>query len=61
MTINNIDKHDKNRGVELMLRGGRKNKDQVNQINEEKFNLSKVFSLFNKEFTFKFELNVKKK
>jgi hypothetical protein len=54
--INNPERYDINRGVELMLRksGG----DKKTKLEMKKFNFEKVFSFFRKEIQLKIELKV---
>ena len=51
----NVD-HDVNRGVELMLR--RREKTVPEELQERKFRFGKVFSFFQREIRFSFELSV---
>ncbi len=54
----NVD-HDVNRGVELMLR--RREKTVPEELSLQGFNFGKVFSLFQREIRFNFELSVIRK
>jgi len=54
----NVD-HDVNRGVELMLR--RREKTVPEELSLQRFNFGKVFSLFQREIRFSFELSVIRK
>ncbi len=54
----NVD-HDVNRGVELMLR--RREKTVPEELSLQRFNFGKVFSLFQREIRFNFELSVIRK
>ncbi len=54
----NVD-HDVNRGVELMLR--RREKTVPEELPLQRFNFGKVFSLFQREIRFNFELSVIRK
>lgn len=54
----NVD-HDINRGVELMLR--RREKTVPEELSLQRFNFGKVFSLFQREIRFNFELSVIRK
>ena len=54
----NVD-HDVNRGVELMLR--RREKTVPEELPLLRFNFGKVFSLFQREIRFNFELSVIRK
>lgn len=58
-SINNNVDHDVNRGVELMLR--RREKTVPEELSLQRFNFGKVFSLFQREIRFNFELSVIRK
>lgn len=57
--INKFENHDMNRGTELMLR--RREKPFSEELQKRKFNFDRVFSLFQREIRFNFELSIIRK
>jgi hypothetical protein len=55
-SINKSGNHNINRGFELMLR--RREKTVPEELQERKFRFGKVFSFFQREIRFSFELSV---
>ena len=58
-SINKFERHDINRGVELMLR--RRGKRIPEELKERKFIFGRVFSFLKREIRFNFELSIIKK
>jgi len=58
-SINKFERHDINRGVELMLRRGEKRIPE--ELKERKFIFGRVFSFLKREIRFNFELSIIKK
>jgi len=58
-SINKFERHDINRGVELMLR--RREKRIPEELKERKFIFGRVFSFLKREIRFNFELSIIKK
>ncbi len=60
MSINNHRDHDINRGVELILKRRRREKNESKLV-DKRISFDKVFSLFKREIQLKFEISFVKK
>lgn len=60
VSINNHRDHDINRGVELILKRRRREKDESKLV-DKRISFDKVFSLFKREIQLKFEISFVKK